>query len=137
MADSSGNSNIADAALDANQQQQDRPGDHWPVNANPRPRQQNSAEPLQNLRNGETENDGNKNREITKLVHARDVSILVIMGYSARGIHQGVRSDTNGLAKTMQSAGSPGAMTGSQHVYEVRPHKDHRGVNLISACAAI
>jgi hypothetical protein len=33
-------------------------------------RQQNSAEPLQNLRNGETENDGNKNREITKLVHA-------------------------------------------------------------------
>src|SRR4029450_11090308 len=56
-------------ALDANQQQQGRPGNHRPVNANPRPRQQNSAEPLQNLCNGETENDGNKNREITKLVH--------------------------------------------------------------------
>jgi hypothetical protein len=26
----------------------------------------------------------------------------------------------------------PGAMTSSQHVYEVRPRKDHRGVNLIS-----
>jgi hypothetical protein len=26
----------------------------------------------------------------------------------------------------------PGAMTGSQHVYEVRPRKDHRGITLIS-----
>ena len=26
----------------------------------------------------------------------------------------------------------PGAMTSSQHVYEVRPRKDHRGVDLIS-----
>src|SRR5438128_961447 len=26
----------------------------------------------------------------------------------------------------------PGTMTGSQHVYEVRPRKDHRGVDLIS-----
>jgi hypothetical protein len=25
-----------------------------------------------------------------------------------------------------------GAMTSSQHIYEVRPRKDHRGVNLIS-----
>jgi hypothetical protein len=27
---------------------------------------------------------------------------------------------------------SPGAMTSSQHVYEVRPRKDKRGVDLIS-----
>ena len=26
----------------------------------------------------------------------------------------------------------PGTMTSSQHVYEVRPRKDHRGVDLIS-----
>jgi hypothetical protein len=26
----------------------------------------------------------------------------------------------------------PGVMTNTQHVYEVRPRKDHRGVNLIS-----
>jgi hypothetical protein len=26
----------------------------------------------------------------------------------------------------------PGAMTSSQHAYEVRPRKDHRGVDLIS-----
>jgi hypothetical protein len=28
--------------------------------------------------------------------------------------------------------GWPGAMTSSQHVYEVRPRKDHRGVDLVS-----
>jgi hypothetical protein len=27
----------------------------------------------------------------------------------------------------------PDAVTNAQHVYEIRPRKDHRGVNLISA----
>ena len=92
-------------ALDANQQQQDRPGDHWPVNANPRPRQQNSAESLQNLRNGETENDGNKNREITKLVHAQDVFHSRTCGIfctrnSSRSAQRRQRSGQNNAAGT-------------------------------------
>jgi hypothetical protein len=32
----------------------------------------------------------------------------------------------------MRPTGWPGAMTTSQHIYEVRPRKDHRGVDLIS-----
>ena len=32
----------------------------------------------------------------------------------------------------VQPTTGPGAMTSSQHVYEVRPRKDHRGVDLIS-----
>jgi hypothetical protein len=32
----------------------------------------------------------------------------------------------------MQPTAGPDAMTRSQHVYEVRPRKDHRGVDLIS-----
>jgi hypothetical protein len=33
---------------------------------------------------------------------------------------------------TMQPIGWPGEMTSSQHVYEVRSGKDHRGVDLVS-----
>jgi hypothetical protein len=36
------------------------------------------------------------------------------------------------IALTNRRANGPMAMTSSQHVYEVRPRKDHRGVNLIS-----
>ena len=32
----------------------------------------------------------------------------------------------------MQPTRWPGAMTDSQHVYEIRPRKDNRGVDLIS-----
>jgi hypothetical protein len=32
----------------------------------------------------------------------------------------------------MQPTGWPGVMTTSQHVYEVRPRKDKRGVDLVS-----
>jgi hypothetical protein len=32
----------------------------------------------------------------------------------------------------MKPTGWRGTMTGSQHVYEVRPRQDHRGVDLIS-----
>ncbi len=35
-------------------------------------------------------------------------------------------------SQAMQPNRWPGAMTSSQHVYEVRPRKDHRGVDLIS-----
>jgi hypothetical protein len=31
-----------------------------------------------------------------------------------------------------QPTAEPGAMTSSQHAYEIRPRKDHRGVDLIS-----
>jgi hypothetical protein len=32
----------------------------------------------------------------------------------------------------MQPTGWPSAITSSQHLYEIRPRKDHRGVDLIS-----
>jgi hypothetical protein len=32
----------------------------------------------------------------------------------------------------MQRTTGPARMTSSQHVYEIRPRKDHRGVDLIS-----
>jgi hypothetical protein len=34
--------------------------------------------------------------------------------------------------QALERTGWPGTMTSSQHVYEVRPRKDHRGVDLIS-----
>ena len=40
--------------------------------------------------------------------------------------------DRKRLAKGLQRTRWPGAMTNSQHIYEVRPRKDHRGVDLIS-----
>jgi hypothetical protein len=36
------------------------------------------------------------------------------------------------IALTNRRANGPMAMTSSQHVYEVRPRKDKRGVDLIS-----
>ena len=43
----------------------------------------------------------------------------------------------NRLTSRCSEPGWPLSMTNSQHVYEVLPRKDHRGVNLISRCAAI
>jgi hypothetical protein len=34
--------------------------------------------------------------------------------------------------QAMQRTGRAAVMTSSQHVYEVRPRKDHRGVDLVS-----
>jgi hypothetical protein len=42
------------------------------------------------------------------------------------------RSEMTVPNQTMQPTGWPGAMTSSQHAYEIRPRKDHRGVELIS-----
>ena len=36
------------------------------------------------------------------------------------------------LTKQLQPTAGPGAMIRSQHIYEVRPRKDHRGFDLIS-----
>jgi hypothetical protein len=37
-----------------------------------------------------------------------------------------------GLTESMKPTAGPDTMTSPQHVYEIRPRKDHRGVDLIS-----
>ena len=54
--------------LRTNQKQERSPGNDRPVNPNPRPRQQDSAEPFQNLRHRQTEDDRDQNGEVTELI---------------------------------------------------------------------
>jgi hypothetical protein len=50
------------------------------------------------------------------------------------GVHARIGSLGRSLRSSLisNSKQPPGAMTSSQHVYEVRPRKDHRGFDLIS-----